>query len=113
MGGGELAADSKARFDAGYQKRVPEIAATRPVCPNKGGHDVRKILLTFIIAVVPTSFALAQHAGTSQEQRSCNRDASHFCRKDLGDDWAVQQCLLQHRNQLSRACSKTLEGHGM
>jgi cysteine rich repeat protein len=74
---------------------------------------VRKILLTLIIATTPASFALAQHAGTSQEQRSCSRDASHFCRKNLGDDWAVQQCLMQHRNQLSRACSRTFESHGM
>jgi hypothetical protein len=25
----------------------------------------------------------------------------------------VQQCLMQHRNQLSRACSRTFESHGM
>ena len=74
---------------------------------------MRKILLTAIIAITPASFAFAQHQGTSQEQRSCSRDASHFCRNYLGDDSAVQQCLMQHRNQLSRACSKTFQSHGM
>ena len=35
--------------------------------------------------------ALAQgHMGTSQEQKACSRDASRFCRKDLGNDGAVQ-----------------------
>jgi hypothetical protein len=57
--------------------------------------------------------ALAQHAGTSQEQAACTRDASRFCRKDLGDDGAVQQCLQMNRGHLSRTCKKVLESHGM
>jgi hypothetical protein len=31
----------------------------------------------------------------------------------LGDDNAVQQCLQQHRERLSRTCRKVFESHGM
>lgn len=53
------------------------------------------------------------HMGTPQEQNACSRDASRFCRKDLGNDNAVQSCLQAHRAKLSRACSKVFQGHGM
>jgi hypothetical protein len=57
---------------------------------------------------------LAQgHMGTSQEQNACSRDASRFCRKDLGNDGAVQGCLQANRAKLSRSCSKVFESHGM
>jgi hypothetical protein len=74
-------------------------------------------MLRFVLAVFlllgPTSAALAQHSGTPQEQQACSRDASRFCRKELGNDWAVQQCLQQHRATLSRSCSKVFASHGM
>ena len=58
--------------------------------------------------------AFAQgHAGTQQEQQACSRDASRFCRKDLGNDGAVQQCLQAHRSKLSASCRKVFESHGM
>lgn len=58
--------------------------------------------------------AFAQgHAGSPQEQHACNRDASRFCRKDLGNDGAVQACLQAHRNKLSASCRKVFESHGM
>lgn len=57
--------------------------------------------------------ALAQHSGTPQEQAACSRDASRFCRKELGDDSAVQQCLQIERAHLSRACKRVFESHGM
>lgn len=57
--------------------------------------------------------ALAQHAGTRQEQDACSRDASRFCRKQLGDDNAVQQCLQIRRASLSRSCKRVFESHGM
>ena len=53
------------------------------------------------------------HAGTSQEQQACSRDASRLCRKDLGNDGAVQGCLQANRARLSRSCSKVFESHGM
>ncbi|WP_079544364.1 cysteine rich repeat-containing protein [Bradyrhizobium lablabi] len=71
-------------------------------------------LLTLVLLFFQLSFALAQgHAGTKQEQQACSRDASRFCRKQLGDDGAVQQCLQQHRNKLSAACRQVFQSHGM
>jgi hypothetical protein len=58
--------------------------------------------------------ALAQgHMGTPQEQQACSRDASRLCRKDLGNDGAVQGCLQANRARLSRSCSKVFASHGM
>jgi hypothetical protein len=58
--------------------------------------------------------ALAQgHMGTPQEQKACSRDASKFCRKELGNDMAVQGCLQANRAKLSRSCSKVFQSHGM
>jgi hypothetical protein len=69
------------------------------------------LVLAFLIANVP--LALAQHGGTPQEQNACSRDASRFCRKDLGNDGAVQSCLQQNRAKLSTSCKKVFESHGM
>lgn len=69
------------------------------------------LVLTLLVTNVP--FALAQHGGTPQEQNACTRDAQRFCRKDLGNDGAVQACLQQHRARLSASCKKVLESHGM
>jgi len=58
--------------------------------------------------------ALAQgHMGTPQEQKACSRDASKFCRKDLGNDMAVQGCLQANRAKLSKSCNKVFQSHGM
>ncbi|MFB6451001.1 cysteine rich repeat-containing protein [Bradyrhizobium tunisiense] len=58
--------------------------------------------------------ALAQgHMGTPQEQQACSRDAQRFCRKDLGNDGAVQSCLQANRAKLSKSCSKVFQSHGM
>ena len=57
---------------------------------------------------------LAQgNMGTPQEQNACSRDASRFCRKDLGNDGAIQGCLQANRARLSKSCSKVFESHGM
>jgi hypothetical protein len=69
------------------------------------------LVVTLLVANVPLAFA--QHAGTPQEQNACSRDASRFCRKDLGNDDAVQACLQQHRSRLSAPCRKVFESHGM
>jgi len=53
------------------------------------------------------------HGGTPQEQQACSRDASRLCRKDLGNDDAVQRCLQANRAKLSRTCSKVFQSHGM
>ncbi|MCP3472760.1 hypothetical protein NLM33_20830 [Bradyrhizobium sp. CCGUVB1N3] len=58
--------------------------------------------------------AFAQgHAGTQGEQQACSRDASRLCRKELGNDSAVQSCLQANRAKLSRPCRKVFESHGM
>jgi hypothetical protein len=58
--------------------------------------------------------AFAQgHAGTQAEQQACSRDAERLCRKDLGNDGAVQSCLQANRAKLSRSCRKVFESHGM
>ena len=78
----------------------------------------RKFLLATItlaaLSGLPNAPALAQgHMGTPQEQQACSRDASRFCRKDLGNDGAVQGCLQANRAKLSKSCSKVFQSHGM
>jgi hypothetical protein len=69
---------------------------------------MKNLLLVVSLLLIGTSACLAQggHMGTPQEQKACSRDASRFCRKQLGDDTAVQQCLQQNRTKLSSACQK-------
>ena len=69
------------------------------------------VAMALLLANVPLAFA--QHAGTQQEQNACSRDASRFCRKDLGNENAVQSCLQQHRSRLSASCRKVFDNHGM
>ena len=75
------------------------------------------LLATFTLATatgVSTVSAFAQgHMGTPQEQSACSRDAQRFCRKDLGNDGAVQSCLMGNRAKLSKSCSKVFQSHGM
>lgn len=78
----------------------------------------RKLLLATITLAALTSLseapAFAQgHMGTPQEQKACTRDAQRFCRKDLGNDLAVQGCLQANRGKLSSSCSKVFQSHGM
>jgi hypothetical protein len=71
-------------------------------------------LMTIVSILASDISASAQgHMGTPQEQQACNRDASRFCRKDLGNDNAVQSCLQANRAKLSSACRKVFESHGM
>lgn len=69
------------------------------------------LAVTLLVANMP--FAFAQHQGTPQEQNACSRDASRFCRRDLGNDSAVQSCLQQHRSRLSASCRRVFDSHGM
>lgn len=76
------------------------------------------MLFAVTIVLTLTGFAslpaMAQgHSGTPQEQQACSRDASRLCRKDLGNDFAVQGCLQTNRAKLSRSCRKVFESHGM
>lgn len=75
---------------------------------------LRAICVAAAIAASPNTIAFAQgHGGTPQEQHACSRDAQRLCRKDLGNDGAVQGCLQANRARLSRSCSKVFESHGM
>ncbi len=73
-----------------------------------------KLIVVFAFFCTGMSWASAQggHLGTPQEQHACSRDASRFCRKQLGDDAAVQQCLQQNRQKLSSTCLKVFLSHG-
>jgi hypothetical protein len=76
---------------------------------------MRRLPFIFLFFSMGLCSASAQsgHPGTPQEQKACSRDASRFCRKQLGDDSAVQQCLQQNRTKLSATCKKVFESHGM
>ena len=74
---------------------------------------ISTIALCVAASLAGSAAAIAQHAGTQQEQAACSRDASRFCRKDLGNDSAVQQCLQMKRASLSPSCKKVFASHGM
>jgi hypothetical protein len=75
---------------------------------------MRNLFLAVVLLMADTSVGFAQgHMGTPQEQKACSRDASRLCRKQLGDDMAVQQCLQQNRSKLSASCRKVFQSHGM
>lgn len=75
---------------------------------------MRYLALTFLILLSGGVPSFAQgHMGTPQEQAACRRDATRFCRKELGNDMAVQQCLQEHRAKLTRSCQKVFASHGM
>jgi hypothetical protein len=73
-----------------------------------------RVFLVLFLMISGASATLAQtHQGTQREQQACSRDVSRFCRKDLGNDGMVQQCLQQNRTKLSRACQAVFASHGM
>jgi len=75
---------------------------------------MRSLVLALVVLLTETSLGFAQgHMGTPQEQQACRRDAQRFCRKQLGDDGAVQQCLQQNRTKLSKNCQNVFASHGM
>jgi hypothetical protein len=75
---------------------------------------MRHLVLTFLIVLAGTAPSSAQgHMGTPQEQAACKKDATRFCRKELGDDMAVSQCLQQNRTRLTKSCQNVLASHGM
>ena len=70
-------------------------------------------ILLFLTMGLCSASAQGGHLGSPQEQKACSRDASRFCRNQLGDDSSVQRCLQQNRTKLSAACKKVFESHGM
>jgi hypothetical protein len=76
---------------------------------------MRQLILAAIMLLIGSSASLAEddHKGTPDEQQACTRDAQRLCRKQLGDDNAVQQCLHENRTKLSKSCQKVFESRGM
>jgi hypothetical protein len=74
---------------------------------------MRQLMLAAIALLSGASSSLQGHMGTPQEQQACTRGAQRHCRKQLGDDSAVQQCLQQNRAKLSKNCQKVFQSHGM
>ena len=75
---------------------------------------MRHLILAAIVVLVGVAPSLGQgHMGTPQEQAACKRDAQRFCRQQLSDDMAVQQCLQQNRTSLSKSCQAVFASHGM
>ena len=70
-------------------------------------------IFLFLSMGLCSASAQSGHLGIPQEQQACSRDASRFCRKQLGDEASVQQCLQQNGTKLSAACKKVFESHGM
>jgi hypothetical protein len=85
-----------------------------PTAKSWKGRRMSKLAFALAFLCMDLSLALAQskHAGTSQEQQACTRDASRYCRQQLGDDASVQRCLQQNRQKLSSACQKVFQSHG-
>jgi hypothetical protein len=74
---------------------------------------ISNLALMLTLLAAGQAFAQTGHQGTPGEQQACSRDASRFCRKQLGNDGAVQQCLQQNRTKLSASCQKVFQSHGM
>lgn len=70
-----------------------------------------RLALAAAIVIASVPFVMAQ--GTPQERQACTRDAQRFCRKDLGNEGAVQNCLQTNRARLSKSCRQVFESHGM
>jgi hypothetical protein len=71
------------------------------------------IRLALALVMLVTSIPVALAQGSPEERQACTRDAQHFCRKDLGNDGAVQSCLQTNRARLSKSCRQVFESHGM
>jgi len=75
---------------------------------------MRQFFLAVLVIFLGVAPSFGQgHMGTPQEQAACKRDAQRFCRQQLTDDMAVQQCLQQNRSRLSKRCQAVFASHGM
>jgi hypothetical protein len=66
-------------------------------------------LLIVSLLTPPCCFAQGAQIGKTRERKACSRDASHFCKKLLGDDMAVLKCLQQNRQRLVRVVRKSFK----
>ena len=63
--------------------------------------------LAFIgaLSAVP-SIAVAQHAGSMDDQVACTPDVYRLCSSLIPDEDAITQCLAQNKPKLSPACKQ-------
>jgi hypothetical protein len=67
----------------------------------------------FLLAIPVLLLASAASAQSGRPDPGCARDVSRFCRAlmDQGD-MVILGCLKQHRERLSKSCTKVLADHG-
>jgi hypothetical protein len=80
---------------------------------SPSSHEVVMIRFVLAVAIVVANVPFAMAQGTPHERQACTRDAQRFCRKDLGNEGAVQGCLQTNRARLSKSCKQVFESHGM
>jgi hypothetical protein len=74
---------------------------------------MNKYLLTLALLASLSTEALAQHAGTDQDQKACTHDVEQFCRKVMDQgDFTVLARLKENRARLHPACRDVLTRHG-
>jgi hypothetical protein len=75
---------------------------------------MRRFVLALALSSLSLSTtALAQHGGTSEEQKACTRDVQRHCRAVIDQgDLTILACLKQNRDKLSESCTQVLKSHG-
>jgi hypothetical protein len=74
---------------------------------------MKKTLLPLAMLFSLSTEALAQHAGTDQDEKACTPDVKRLCRKVMDQgDFTVLACLKENRARLHQACQDVLIRHG-
>jgi hypothetical protein len=75
---------------------------------------MRRFLLALALSSLSFSAAaIAQHGGTTEEQKACTRDVQRHCRTVIDQgDLTILACLKQNRDKLSESCAQVLKSHG-
>jgi ribosomal 50S subunit-associated protein YjgA (DUF615 family) len=72
---------------------------------------ISRLGLGAALAVVAGLSAASAQDQRAMQQQACSRDVSRYCRKLMNEgDMAIHQCLQQHREKLSPACRRLVEG---
>ena len=69
----------------------------------------RTIIWFLAIAAASTTAALARNAS---DEDACRHDAVHHCRRVLGNDSQVLDCLIANKHRISRGCLAVLRRNG-
>jgi hypothetical protein len=75
---------------------------------------MRRFLLALALSSLAFSTAaIAEHGGTTEEQKACTRDVQRHCRSVIDQgDLTILACLKQNREKLSASCADVLKSHG-